>query len=129
MENRAITKDVPIGETKYRLGKTDARTACWLFSVLGAYAGNGRLLSALGKMSHAEFDEVQAIALRLVSRLDYKDGNEFPMPIVSGGGVWADQELASDAGKVMSLTVEALLFNLSPFLTADVSSSQPLAVE
>jgi hypothetical protein len=129
VENRATTKDVTIGETKYRLSKADARTACWLFSILGANAVSGNILSALGKVSHAEFDEVQATVLRLISRLDYKDANEFPMPIVSGGGAWADQAVASDAGVVFKLTSQALMFNLSPFLAADESSSQPPAVE
>lgn len=127
MDNRVTTQDVTIGETKYRLSKADARTACWLFAILGANAGKGTMLSALGKITHAEFDEVQAIALRLVSRLDYKDGNEFPMPIVGAGGAWADQALAADAGSVFQLTADTLTFNLFPFLAAGASSSQPPA--
>lgn len=127
MDNRATTKDVKVGEANYRLNKADARTACWLFAILGANAGNGTMLSALGKIPHADFDEVQAIALRLVQRIDYKDGSEFPMPIVGAGGAWADAALAANAGHVMKLTAETLSFNLAPFLDVSESSSPPLA--
>jgi hypothetical protein len=126
VENRATTQDVTIGTTTYRLSKTDARQACWLFAILGAHAGNGTMLAALGKLTHAEFDEVQGIALRLVCRMDQKEGNDFPMPIIGGSGAWGDAELSCNAAHVFKLTAEVLMFNLAPFFPANGSSSPPL---
>lgn len=126
MENRATTQDVTIGATTYRLTKTDARQACWLFAILGAHAGNGTMLAALGKLTHAEFDEVQGAALRLVYRIDNKEGSEFLMPIVGPGGTWADEPLSSNAAHVFKLTAEVLMFNVAPFFPASGSSSPPL---
>lgn len=126
MENRATTQDVTIGATTYRLTKTDARQACWFFAILGAHSGNGTMLTALGKLSHPDFDEVQGAALRLVYRIDNKEGNEFPMPIVGPGGSWADAELASNAAHVFKLTAEVLMFNVAPFFPASESNSPPL---
>lgn len=125
MDIRATTQDVMIGETKYRLSKADARAACWLYSILGANSGSGTMLSALGKVTHTEFDEVQAIVLRLVTRIDYADGQDLPVPIVGAGGAWADKALAANASHVMRLTADTLYFNLSPFFEGSASSSPP----
>jgi hypothetical protein len=122
VENRVATQDVTIGTSTYRLTKADPRQACWLFAILGAHSGNGTMLTALGKLPHADFDEVQGAALRLVYRVDQREGSEFLMPIVGPGGTWADTELSSNAAHVFKLTAEVLMFNVAPFFPESKSS-------
>lgn len=127
MDNRITTQDVTIGEQVYQVRKMDPRTACWLYTMLGARSNGGSMLIGLGRCTHAEFDEVQGVALGVVSRLDTKDGNTFPMPIVGAGGVLADPVLAANAKGLFDLTGAAVMFSLMPFLDVSESSSPPPA--
>lgn len=124
MENRAVTKNVTIEGREYQVTKVDARTACWLFTFMGARSGEGAILSGLGKCTRQEFDEVQALALSKVFFLDEQGGNTFPITVIAPDGSFTDKRLASDAEAVMRLTTESLLFNLSPFLVERGSNSQ-----
>jgi len=123
MEPRVTHKDITLGETTYRIKKMDPRGACWLFASLAAKAPDGKgLLSALGYLSHSEFDDVQATVLSFVSSLSPVDG--LPAAIFFPDGKWADKSLSEDAGSVFTLTSEAILFNCSPFLVGSKSSEQ-----
>jgi hypothetical protein len=117
MDPRVTTKDITIDDKSFRLSKMDARLACWLFATLGANASSsGLLLSTLGSCTHAQFDEIQGHALRHVMLLDNKDGNVFPVPILSGEGKFADPSLGTDGNLVFRLTSESIMFNVAPFL-------------
>lgn len=126
MKTRVTFKDVPIGDRNYRLTKMDSRLGCWLFSTLAYKADANQILSALGKCTKEEFDEVQGQALRFVFRLDKsEDGTVFPMAVLAPNGMWVDKDLADDPAEVFQLTSAAILFNIDPFLVASKSTDQP----
>ena len=127
MKPRVLRKKVSIDETEYELSKPDARTACWLFSFLGAKieVSGGSIFSALGKCTRAEFDEVQDIALKHTFFLDSREGNTFPTAVLDPRtGGWVDKKLGEDADSLMKLTSEYLAFVLEPFLAESGSNSQ-----
>jgi hypothetical protein len=118
VNRRETSKDIPVGDKKFKLTKMDPRSACWLFTNLADKTESGSLLiSALGKCSREEFNEIQDLALKHVFFLDEKDGNVFPTVLVSSTGVWVDKDLESDPRAVFQLTTESIMFNISPFLT------------
>lgn len=124
MKNRSTTKNVTIEEKTYQVSKMDARSACWLFAFMASRSEKGAILSALGRCTREEFNEIQAMALRGVFFLDNKDGNTFPIAIIAQNGLFVDPELASDPEAVFRLTSEAILFNIEPFLVESKSKSQ-----
>ena len=120
MENRKTYQDVPVKDKTYRINKMDARSACWLFAFLADKAEGKALLSALGKCSKKEFDEIQSMALKQVEFMDYKDGNTFPTAVITGNGSICDVTMQEDPSIVFNLTAECIMFNLTPFLVGDV---------
>jgi hypothetical protein len=116
VENRKTYQDIVILEKTYRINKLDARSACWLFVVLMDKAEGKAILSALGKCSKSEFDEIQSMILKKVDFMDTKDGNTFPTTITKVDGSICDTTLVDDAGALFNLTTEAVMFNLVPFL-------------
>ena len=126
MENRQAIKEVVIRDKKYQINKIDARTSCWLFSFLGSRTERGgAILSGLGKCSIAEFDEIHSLALKQVFWLDNQLGNTFPTSVITPSGTFTDPEVGADAGLVMQLMSESLMFQLSPFLV-DRESNSPV---
>ena len=116
MDARVLTKDIPCGDKIYQVRKMDARTACWLFSNLAVKADGSSILSALGKCSRPEYDEIQNLSLKHIFRLDEKDGSTFPMAVISPDGLnWVDKNLSEDPALVFKLTAEVIQFNLDPF--------------
>ena len=115
VENRKTYQDIVIQEKTYRINKLDARSACWLFCFLMDKAEGKAILSALGKCTKSEFDEVQSLLIKKVDFMDTKDGNTFPTAITKVDGSICDVTL-EDAGNLFNLTTEAVMFNLTPFL-------------
>jgi len=118
VKNRVLSKDYPLNGRVYRITKADPRSACWLFTLLaGRSDGNNNLLSSLGRLSHSEFDEVQAMALSKVSLVDSSTENVFVTPIISVDGKWADKTLSENADEVLELTTQSIMLTVSPFLS------------
>lgn len=126
MEPRVLSSDITIGNKTYRLNKCDARTACWMFSFLGAKIEKegGSIFGAIGKCTRVEFDEIQTIALKHTFFIDNKDGNEFPIAIIAANGTWIDKELGENSSALMKLTSEYLGFVIKPFLVESGLNSQ-----
>lgn len=79
-----------------------------------------KLLSqAISSMSRAEFSEVQKILLGTVQKITTSGGVDMPMPVLKADGSYADEEMAMDARTVISLTVQAAMFNISGFFTEE----------
>lgn len=125
MNTRATSKELPISDRNYRITKMDPRLACYMFSTLASRADDGQLLSALGKLTRSEFDEVQNHSLRHVFRLDVKDDSVFPIPVIAPNGLFADKILEQNPAEVFKLTTESILFNIEPFLEGSKSTDQP----
>ena len=82
-----------------------------------------KLLSqAISSMGRAEFLEVQKILLGTVQKITTAGGVDMPMPILKADGSYADEEMAMDAKAVITLTVQAALFNVGGFFTVDEPS-------
>ena len=122
MNNRITTKEISVGEKKYQLKKIDARSACWLFTYLGAKSAGGSIISGLGACTKQEFEEITSLVLKPVLCLDNSDGNHFEIPIMAANSNIVDDNL--DGGNLMSLLSQAIVFNLEPFLAERESSSQ-----
>jgi hypothetical protein len=117
VDQRQIETTVTVNDKEYKITKTDARTACWLFSFLSAKSVNGQILKALGLCSLEEFINLQNIVLKQTYSLESKDGNIFPTAVLDPrNGSLVDPDLRSDSASVMRLTSEAIFFNLKPFL-------------
>jgi len=70
-----------------------------------------------GGMNFADFKFIQDNCMRSVAIISERGGSEFPMPLVTGDGVWTPegQPIADDIGLVMRLTTEVLVFCFSDF--------------
>jgi len=116
MNNRILTKEHVVGEKTYRLKKIDARSAMWLFTFLGGKSNGGSIISGLGACTKSEFDEVTGLVLKPILCLDHGSDGQFEIPIMAANGNIVDENLM-DAGNLMALTSEAIVFNLDPFLS------------
>jgi len=125
VENRITAKTIKVQDKSFQIHKTDARTACWLFSYF-ASKSSGMILSGLGSLTKSEFDEIQSLALKQVFTLDTSEGNTFPISIISPrDGSIIDKDLAEDPALLFHITSESLLFQLAPFLVAKKESTEP----
>jgi hypothetical protein len=128
------TKDVEIGGLRYQIGRFRARDGSWVLAQVLTKMMPTMLEAALRKKSSAtlpagrvqiaedEFANIQAIALSVCRR--YNDAG-VPMPVFVRPDTFAAPDLEYDVVAVMRLTIEALVFNLSPFF-ADGGLSQIL---
>lgn len=124
MELRQTEKVVSVGDKKYKIKKIDARSSCWLFAFLGGKSPTGFAMAGLGQCSRQEFNDITDLVLNPVLLIDETPENTFELPVLSGKSIIADKELASDAGKLMLLLSEAIMFNLDPFFVENGSKSQ-----
>ena len=123
MENRETTKEIKLGDRIYQLNKADARSACWMFTFLAGKAEEKDLMSALGKCTKEQFDDIQTRALKLIYFMDTKDGNTFPTAVIKFDGSIVDNYLNSDPDALLQITYMSLMFNISPFLAESKLSS------
>ena len=122
---------------RYKLTKLNADAGSYVaFKIAGValplvqgWSGKGlqendlKLLSqAISSMGRAEFLEVQKILLGTVQKITTAGGVDMPMPILKADGSYADEEMAMDAKAVITLTVQAALFNVGGFFTVDEPS-------
>lgn len=126
MEDRKLFKDVPIGDTTYRVGKMTARNGSWVAFLIGSkIAGSllsggfeiGRISQGLQSLTESEFQSIQDHALKVVQKIDVT--TQLPIPMMTQSGVWADKTLENDAVTVFQLTLQAVGFNLEPFFQDD----------
>lgn len=124
MDSRVLVKDIKINERTYQINKPDARTACYLFTALGAKISEKEtFFTGLGRCSRAEFDDIQNLALSKTFRMDQKESSVFPVAVFMNGKL-IDSELENNPDEVMKLTSEWLIFTLDPFMVGSGSNSQ-----
>jgi hypothetical protein len=124
VNSRVSNKEVKIENRNYQLNKPDARTACYLFSFLGAKINeNENFFTGLGRCTRAEFNEIQSLALGKIFRMDQKEDSIFPVAIFLNGRI-TDQDLENNADELMKLTSEWLVFAFDPFMVASGLNSQ-----
>lgn len=115
------TETVTIDGKNYRLSKLNARDASYLAMKLaaivapGAAGGDMDIASAVTKISRQEFDEIQTLLLRTVSRLEKAGDAEMPVPVMKSDGTFTDEEMEYDVGLVFGLTIKAIMFNVGSF--------------
>ena len=71
---------------------------------------------AFMNLSFADTEFMQTAAMKVVSRVEELAGADTPMPVMDDSGRYAIEDVATDPFLVTRLTVEALVFNLAPFL-------------
>jgi hypothetical protein len=132
---KPLTKDVEIAGQRYQIGKFKARDGSWILAqvltkmlpaviegALSKQAG-ASLASNRSALSEDEFASLQGHALAVCRRYE----NGVPMPVFVRPETFAVKELEYDLVGVMSLTIQALLFNLTDFFEGD-GLSQILAM-
>lgn len=67
-------------------------------------------------MDYADFQFVQLACMKAITRLELNAGQEMPVPLVMEDGRWVLQDVADDPALVTRLMVEAVVFNMVPFL-------------
>ena len=119
---------------RYKLTKLDADAGSYVAFKLAGVAlpllqgmsgksfnmADVKLLSqAISSMSREEFSEVQKILLRTVQKITMAGGVDMPMPVLKADGSYADEEMAMDAKAVITLTIQAALFNIGGFFSGE----------
>ena len=125
------TTIIEVEGVKYQLSKLDARSASYLAfksagviaPLIGKKGKDGKELtvdefaSVLPAIPRQEFDEIQNMLLKTVSKMNEVNGQLLPEIILKKDGSFVDEELAYDTTTVITLTVRAFLFNVGGFFT------------
>ena len=128
---RETEKIIEVAGQRYKLTKLDADTGCYVAFKLAGVAlpllmgaqgsldvENIQLLSkAISGMNKTDFMEIQKLLLGTVLKLQTSGGVDMPMPVLKSDGSYAEDALRSDARAVISLVVQAALFNVGSFFT------------
>jgi hypothetical protein len=118
VDNRSSSTLFKYKDITYKINKTNARTACWLFTFMSSRA-KGIILNALGTLDEPEFNHIQNMALKSVFKIE----DQFELPVLGPGNVLVG-ELNDDPALLLLLTSRFLSFNLEPFMDVSVSDSQ-----
>jgi hypothetical protein len=124
MPVRELTKDVTIGENKYRISKMNVFDASWvvtqLLTKILPSAMSARMEGTLGtlpkgsvELSRQDLFALQNLALDSVAR--YEPTTNLPIPILGGPGKLSFKDLETDVTAVLSLTVDSISFSVSSF--------------
>ena len=76
-----------------------------------------------GGIPFEDFQFIQRSCLKVVSRIDTMQGQEFPIPIMADSGQWADLDIADNISLVMSLTTEVLVHSFADFFDTTTGGS------
>lgn len=68
-----------------------------------------------GGIPFEDFQFIQRSCLKVIGRIDTNQGVEFPIPIMTDSGQWADMDVADDIGLTMNLTTEVLVHSFESF--------------
>lgn len=138
-----IIKSVIVGEKTYNIGHLQSNTGSWIVRQLlkkfkgmlkqlqedgveeqqapaivddGDFAAN-LIEQLVMELDEAEFGNIQAHALKVITFTDQVNGTPFEQPICLRNGVFAVKELATDIPTINYLTSQSLAANLSAFFT------------
>lgn len=115
------TKDVEIDGKRYRISRFTAKVGSSIAAQLmpkimqcidGQNLDVATIVKMLPTISESELSGIQDHCFTVCAR--YEE-NGAVTPVVLRPGVWGIKELEYDVVVVMALTINALIFNLSPF--------------
>lgn len=137
MSKKETFKDIVLAGKKYRVVKFDALTGSFI-----AYQVMTKMLPAIMKMQSAspeqqaagimsgaqsmgkeEFIAFQKDCLSVCYEMQNVGGQEVPSPVIMADGRLAVAELKEDVMTVLSLTIHALLFNVTSFFDENALKS------
>lgn len=117
-------KYITLNERKFVIGRFDALTGSYIATKLMASALPGGMDSKLegmnlpkGRsfMSREEFQELQIECLKVC----YEDLKAGKAPVIGANGSWGISDVEDDLILVMSLTIHALIHNISGFFVGN----------
>lgn len=120
------TKDIEIGDKKFRLGRLDARTGSYVavkIAVLVMPALQSKdgsidvnaISQALPALSQQEFFSLQNILLKTINKITMNGDTELLEPVLRANGSFVDEDLTYDTAAVIALTAHAIMFNVGDF--------------
>lgn len=119
---RETTKDIELAGRKWRIKKFDALTGSYIAYKLLSQMLPGGLDKQLGNMpegrqimSKEDFSSLQKDCLSVVHELKSAGSNDLPIAVILPNGKWGVEGLEDDTVTVLSLTIHALVFNVSGF--------------
>lgn len=116
------SKNVTISGVEYQVGRFKATTGSWILaqlltkmlpSAVESHFQSVGLANGRAQISETEFENIQSHCLSVCRRYE----NGVPMPIFVRPDRWAVKELEYDVVAVLTLTINALVFNLQPFFS------------
>jgi septum formation topological specificity factor MinE len=138
------TKDVVVGGARYQISRMNAAVGSWLlFKLLDSLrkimegveqngqqpmeisleqkeqAANALVQGMLMTLDKDLFEQVQHEALKVVGQYTAIGEKETVLPVLMMNGTFAIPQLRNDIVSVVTLTSNALFFNLSPFFLGD----------
>lgn len=124
---RETCKYIALKGRKFRIDKFDALTGSYIAYKLMAQMLPGGLDKQISDkmpkgrtvMSKEEFVDLQRDCLAVCKEIVTAGGNEMPMPVVMANGSWGVAGLEDDTITVMTLTINALVFNVAGFFEGD----------
>lgn len=119
---RETTKDIELAGRKWRIKKFDALTGSYIAYKLLSQMLPGGLDKQLGNMpegrpimSKEDFVALQKDCLSVVQELKPAGNTELPVAVILSNGKWGVEGLEDDTVTVLSLTIHALVHNVSGF--------------
>ena len=119
---RETTKDIELAGRKWRIKKFDALTGSYIAYKLLSQMLPGGMDKQLGNMpegravmSKEDFVALQKDCLSVVQELKPAGDTELPVAVILSNGKWGVEGLEDDTVTVLSLTIHALVHNVSGF--------------
>jgi hypothetical protein len=143
VERPQTTRDVVIGRNRFQIVQMNAAIGSWLlFKLIDSLrkiavevaqdntqptngevdkdaAASALIQAMLMTLDREAFEEVQREALRVCGQYALVGEKETVLPVLMANGSFAIPELRNDIAAVVTLTSNALHFNLSPFFLGD----------
>jgi hypothetical protein len=121
-------KDIEVEDRKYRLKKMRASDGTWLMFQVGLPMMENvsdkaeasivlELSRILRSMKREDYDSIVSLCLDNVQRFDEKTGAAFSLR--APNGKMGDAALEDDVKILFGVVLQSVLFNLSPFFSAD----------
>jgi hypothetical protein len=127
-KKREPHKDVAVGGRKWRIGRFDALTGSYITTLLlmqmlpmglDEQVGLGGMVKGKSLMDKATFLDVQKECLRICYELQPVGGMDAPIPVLLSDDRWGVADIEDDVVTILSLTIHALIFNVSDFFQED----------
>jgi hypothetical protein len=124
MEKRELYKKFEFGGRDWRIGKFDAMTGSYIaYKLMGEMLPMGLKVDGIPSapggspvMSKGDFIELQRDCLKVCSELL----GAGPAPVMNDNGTWGVEDIENNAKLALTLTVQALVWNVADFFDGDL---------